>query len=110
MSAQVAADLRAAADVLECDGWRQESYGSPTGCKCLYGAIHYVASCGQAVSEVNMDHDELDQAARLESAVQLTIGAHGWLETLAWNDAPGRTADEVIAVLRAAADRAEGES
>ena len=108
MSAQVAADLRAAADVLERDGWTQGDYHASDGCHCVVGAIE--VATGYWTSS-RPQHD-LSVTARRETAVDVFEAV---LESPAdtvfdWNDAPGRTAAEVIAALRAAADRAEAES
>ena len=107
MSAQVAADLRAAADVLARDGWKQETYGSPAGCKCLYGALHYIASDGEYVTDIELSNEQERRADWLASQVMPIISALDCNELIDWNDAPGRTADEVIDALRAAAAAAD---
>ena len=94
MTAQVAADLRAAADVLERDGWTQgRFYDRSTHARCAVGAIHYV-----------VNHKGV-RAVQAREAFADHVGEMG----SSWNDAVGRTAAEVIAALRAAADRAEAE-
>lgn len=110
LSARVAADLRAAADVLERDGWTQGDYGRPSGCKCLYGGIHFAVTDGESVSDVELSREEEKRADAAASRVMEVVDAGGWLDLLDWNDEPGRTAAEVVAALRAAADRAEAES
>lgn len=98
MSAQVAADLRAAADVLERDGWTQGEYEQPDGCKCISGALRSV--CG------GIDTTDTDRYLSAWYALRPVIGRGA----INWNDEPGRTADEVIAALRTAADAAEAQS
>jgi len=92
VSAQVAADLRAAADVLERDGWTQEQFTDALGCHCAEGAFMYATP-------------SVERWTAASAALRSYLGA----VVITWNDAPGRTAAEVIAALRAAADRAEAE-
>ena len=101
MSAQVAADLRAAAEVLRRDGWRQGDYVQfPNGACCATGAIRKAVYGDPWIAGY--------LSGRAERAVLSVVdpGGHSlpW-----WNDTPGRTADEVIAALEAAAERAEAE-
>lgn len=95
MSAQVAADLRAAADVLERDGWRQGELVDSYGCRCVLGAMDAAAPLRRE-----------DAVEQMWNALADVVGTRAIVK---WNDAPGRTADEVIAALRTAADRAEAE-
>lgn len=107
MSAQTAADLRAAADILERDGWRQGDYGTISGCKCAYGALHYVASGGATTDEPD-DYDQLGRADSAAQALATHLGLDGGYPRIPdWNDQQGRTSAEVIAALRSAADRAD---
>lgn len=117
MSAQVAADLRAAADVLERDGWTRqdyaEDYSNPESCKCVYGALHYVASGGTEVTPTDTRSDENPRIRSAASYLAAQIGASvDWpsVYVVEWNDEGAKDAAEVIAALRAAADRAEAES
>jgi hypothetical protein len=110
VSAQVAADLRAAADVLRRDGWTQGDYVAD-GCHCLVGAI--VAALGGKDGEGSIPIDNQPRAL----AARRTLAQHfgdmstdWWADLIDWNDDPDRTADEVIAALEAAADAAEVES
>lgn len=88
MTAQVAADLRAAADVLRRDGWTQGGL-SADGRHCAIEAL-FRATAG--VGRALVAHD----------ALRSQVG-----KVATWNDTPGRTADEVIAALEAAADAAD---
>jgi hypothetical protein len=107
MSAQVAADLRAAAEVLRRDGWMQDDNGSCDGPKCLAGAVNYVVTGALSVDEFPEEDEE--QEARADAAMRVVADLVGenYVFIARWNDAPGRTADEVIAALEAAADAAE---
>jgi hypothetical protein len=102
VSAQVAADLRAAAEVLRRDGWTQE-YMHCDGKHCALGAVEVV------VDPDLHDDDGWDdeQNRRFADAAKLLRRVTGESQIVDWNDAPGRTADEVIAALEAAAQAAE---
>jgi hypothetical protein len=113
MSAQVAADLRAAADVLERDGWTRFRYHSGSGCHCAQGALG-VAITGnpQAIpdgSECNLTAAELDRWEGANQAVARWLSGAYDSYVPDWNDDDNRTATEVIAALRAAADSAEAD-
>lgn len=111
MSAQTAADLRAAADVLEQEGWTQYEYANDDGCLCASGALLFVASEGKFRRPSQMS----DLSYRMVQETYRRWDDAKWLasETVAggslvqFNDTPGRTATEVIAALRAAADKAD---
>ena len=99
--------LRAAADKLIQDGWQQGTYGprpdrnvwnSPSGPNCIYGATLNADSRWMA-SHV---YDEAENALL---AKVLPLGFDG---LPAWNDAPERTADEVIDLLLSVAADLEG--
>lgn len=95
MTTQVTADLRAAAEVLRRHGWTQGTFYDPsTHRRCAVGAIRF------ATRRVRSRTDEA------LTAVENVIGGEGVIE---YNDAPDRSADEVIAALETAADRAEAE-
>ncbi len=98
MSAQVAADLRAAADVLERDGWTQEFFTDQAGCHCAAGAVRVVA------------YEKGDKACyrdAVEALAAYVTGTDNLIALYRWNDNPDRTSAEVIAAFRAAADKAE---
>lgn len=110
MSAEVARVLRNAADLIEPEGrWtqcaaardgegRKVTPGDPRAVEwCGAGAIRRVAGGFGDVSDV---------AERAMNAWRDVVGH--WLVG-SWNDDKGRTADEVVAALRAAADEAEAE-
>jgi hypothetical protein len=109
MSAQVAQDLRAAAEVLRRDGWMRGDLGTCDGPKCAVGVAYYVASDGAEVVYEFSGSDTIHRAERIADAVADEIGV-GRQDLPTWNDAPERTADEVIAALEAAADAAEAQS
>ena len=105
MSAQVAADLRAAADVLERDGWTQNTnLNEETGCRCAMGALAYVASNGETSHDGVLRDTPRDIRLRAATGPLVDLINNG---ITMWNDTPGRTAAEVVAALRAAADKAD---
>lgn len=85
-----AATLRAAARHIEKHGWCQGEMFSDAGASCAVGAIFSVTGLVG-----------LPLCCKALEAVSEHIGCDKLSE---WNDAPGRTAAEVIAALRAAAD------
>ncbi len=87
--------LRKAADLIERDGWCQGSYQNETG-RCLVGALDWVAN------EVRDQWPRPNYEARW--LVIDMLGVYGVGLEVGWNDTPGRTADEVTEILRAAAD------
>lgn len=97
---RVAADLRAAAEVLRRDGWTKGTFTDACGSHCVAGALSVVVGTGIA--------------DRWRDGIELlcqTVGVKPWpTNAYHWNDEPGRTADEVIAALLAAADAAEATS
>jgi hypothetical protein len=109
MTTQVAQDLRAAAEVLRRDGWTQGDLGTCDGPKCAVGAAYYVASDGAEVVYEFFRSDAVRRAEQIADLVADEIGVER-SELPNWNDEPGRTADEVIAALEAAADAAEAQA
>jgi len=98
-SKTVADILTAAADLIEPEGaWTQETYGVPAeggsySCLCLYGAI-----C-EAIRTAEADD-------RLEDRAFYTVRRLVGENPIGWNDTEGRTQAEVVAALRAAAEKA----
>lgn len=88
MTADVAAVLDGAADLLERDGWCQRAWRNRTGQRCAQTAL---------VDSAEGVYDD--------PWVKATWVMRQWIgESLTpWNDEPGRTASEVIAALRGAA-------
>lgn len=83
-------DLNAVADPLEERGWCQGVTRDFQGRFCLGGAIGWV---------LDVTTGQRWKLARQE--VQLRIGT---LSVASWNDTPGRTVEEVLAVLRGRSD------
>lgn len=106
--------LLRAADIIGERGWTQGDYINEAGCVCAVGAIRAAAA-----EQAGLDNflDVLDGDAVLPVGLsdaarraELLAGAHvddpfGGL--VGWNDAEGRTADEVVTILRAAAEGGE---
>lgn len=129
---QTKANLLAAADLLERDGWTQGVYHRPDGCHCALGAIGLATGYQKLgfdgdPEEDPADYFEEDEApyyhvpyagperdadahqrwaeasGRFEAASRALRNAVGVQLVPEWNDEPERTADEVIATLRATA-------
>jgi hypothetical protein len=97
----VADVLNAAADLIERDGWVQGRYQGPCGEHCMTDAL--IAAC-----QVKEEKGEEASAwwrlyGRAADALETGLGTRA---LPGWNDAPGRTQAEVVAALRAAAERA----
>jgi hypothetical protein len=106
MTAQTAADLRAAADVLRRDGWTQGAYHCE-GSHCAVGAIEMSTGVWVKGQYRNYAEPRVTEAWR---ALMKHLGHDEPNAIFAFNDAPGRTADEVIAALEAAAQAAEAKA
>lgn len=87
MNVQVAADLLAAAELLERDGWCQGHFRNERGQHCIRGALIYVTGSG----------------VRLTDADEALYAFAGGYRGARWNDMPGRTQSEVVELLRSAA-------
>lgn len=81
-----------AADYIEEHGWCQHITHAPDGQVCLYGALLRTSPYSQAVGA-------LVELGR-------TLGADPTRSAVMWNDAYGRTKEEVIAFLREQAIKA----
>jgi hypothetical protein len=102
MTAQVAQDLRAAADVLRRDGWTQKCFHDETGAHCMVGAVD-VAIDPEWEKAGDWDAEQSERWAKARRVLMAVVGD----QLTEFNDKSGRTADEVIAALEAAADAAE---
>lgn len=93
--------LRHAALLIEERGLHKGAFiNHSTGALCLFGALN-LATCGDATGKKPggpEDRQMQDACARLPGFIRRNV--------VAWNDAYDRTAAEVIALLRAAADAA----
>lgn len=87
----VSETLERAAEILEHDGWCQGRYVSEDGSRCLMGALWRAAYDGGGAYTLPE-----------EESLRKFLGV-GYRRLSQWNDAPGRTAKEVVAALRACA-------
>lgn len=90
--------LNDAATYLETHGWRQHDVGEHGSPCCVLGAIAEAAGQGDTS---NMHY------LAASRALHEVVG--GNTSVIAWNDAPGRTVEEVTAALRSAAQTATEE-
>ncbi len=119
MSARLATDLRAAAEVLRRDGHCKRQYHTKDGRHCAEGAIGLATGIQERQAGGGWRWSgTLEQHVRYKAALNaleswLTAHHHAPYRVLVgarhWNDKRDRTADEVIAALEAAADAAEAE-
>lgn len=86
---QTKTDLEAMRGIIEKYGWTQDKLGDETIGFCLLGAnYHHLV--------VN-EHDA--NARRFNRIEQAIIDVNGGMSVDIWNDAPGRTKEEVLALL-----------
>ncbi len=120
--AEVAAVLRAAADLIEPPGrWTQrfsarDVKGSPAGptspeavCWCAYGALMKV-SIDLRVNDVCAAQSACHRALSLFPRPGVPVSYATFSSVPEFNDARGRTQAEVLQLLRKAAELAEGET
>lgn len=102
--------LDKAAQIIEANGWLQDDYydftesqvmqKQPKECRvCAYGALNIAATGAPSPHAVDEEVDVVEDAA---DAVTSVLGIEG-LDLAAWNDVPGRTAQEVIDGMRTTA-------
>lgn len=99
--------LDRAADLIEERGWNQGWYVNECGGLCAVGAMYTAAGVELPVGAEFPDiPDEVSNAVLRAFRV---FGDHVKRLASAWNDAPGRTKEEVVSTLRAAAQAARAE-
>jgi hypothetical protein len=98
MSKQVLTEERVAllkaADLLESEGWIQGAFYKSTG-RCINGALMSVMGMFEPYAYNNGKLTSYRAAVTLINLGERSVQS--------WNDAPGRTKEEVVARLRAAA-------
>lgn len=106
--------LRRAAEVIEYRGWYQGSFQDPVGDRencavCALGALH--VAVGASPAGWIMSQEQRDLLDEAERAVKKLIPAPptGYEAVPIWNDTVAKSASEVTAVLRQAADMAEAD-
>lgn len=87
--------LLRAAKLIEQRGWTQGTYEDGDGCLCVLGAIVVAELGGRTPKDWEAATMDASAVYRLEDTVQRHANA--------WNDKRGRTAEEVIDALIAAA-------
>jgi hypothetical protein len=95
---------RKAAELLRQDGWTQGAFFDETGKHCLVAAVR------AANLEITSEW-EFPLSAGLKYQLHKTLREQ-WGSRLSltwWNDAPGRTADEVITLLEQTAEKLEAD-
>ena len=107
--------LDAAADRIERDGWyRGDFFADPPPffnvddiARILIATPKPCCVSGALIAETGYYETSFDSAA--ETLLMQHLGLR-WIDELPrWNDAPGRTKEEVVAALRAAAAKERGQ-
>lgn len=98
--------LNRAADILDERGWHQGDFAdSDDRCVCLIGAINLAYAEAEGLPLLatgdHIGYDDYNEA--YGDAIVRVYAATGEAFATAWNDAPGRTKDEVQEMLRRAA-------
>lgn len=92
--------LRTLKTRLQTCGWQQNSFGDHEGPNCLMGASHRIFADADSASCRTVWYF-LWNAARIPPSNAETL--------VQWNDKPGRTIDEVYALIDTAIEKAEKE-
>ena len=92
------------ADAIEQHGHIKEGYGAPDTGFCAMGALRYVVAGDRPLVAMPEDDRRLYRQAR--DLLGRSLGYDGFTHEpiVKFNDAPERTADEVIAAMRKAAE------
>lgn len=99
--------LREAAKILRRDGWCQKTNKNQMGQHCLVGAIEEAFGREQFFALNSKPHCYIEALDRVRAAMlpdETDVEAIGRRSVTYWNDMPGRTAEDVIAVLERAAE------
>lgn len=88
--------LREAARILMRDGWTQGTISDKRGRRCRLGAVCKAAESLRASTYVFTGAEDLFG--------RWLFAEYGTAETVKWNDAPERTAEDVILALKRAAE------
>jgi len=89
--------LKAAARLREV-GWRQGDFGGPDGPHCILGACRWATGYYAAYAPYTCARPSY---AAITAITAITAADGVDYDVTNWNDAPGRTAEEVIAALEA---------
>jgi pyrimidine operon attenuation protein/uracil phosphoribosyltransferase len=104
MGALMADLLDEAAAILEHDGWCQADLHNDLGQHCAAGAITLAAF------RADLDHRGVYEQLTHDGIRALEVSLGGRVPVVDWNDTPGRTVQEVLDALRAAAKSERGKA
>lgn len=105
--------LRDAASLIETHGWTTGDYRSDDGCLCADGAIQAASGVASidngGFRDVHFDSPDAPEVKAYRAAYNTACRAaeaadYRIASIIGYNDAAGRTADEVTALLRSAAE------
>ena len=89
--------LARAVEVIETKGWHQGDFDNDEGCVCVWGAINI--AMGGCASDAGCVGDGDESALHFLGTV-LQGNENKYLSSVVdFNDAPGRTQEEVVAML-----------
>jgi hypothetical protein len=97
----IGALLLKAAEYLDETGWCQRVFRDNQGQNCIAGAV---ALAKPTPGSYGLSGCSLDPVlSEMLDRIQEALGVHEWGEVVAFNDAEGRTKEEIQALLRRAA-------
>lgn len=103
----VASGLREAARLIREHGLAQGSYTGPGGVLCAKGAICRAFAVSFGAGDGTFTDSPVSRALAAVRSLVPAASALGYDALVVWNDTPGRTGQEVAAMLEAAADQEE---
>lgn len=99
--------LRGALHLIEEFGWIQGGYGTREAGYCLVGALTVAADSGKEWTDATVDVDPRHPAYKAYMGARSAVRGFMLEDPEAWNDRHRRTREQVLTVLRAAADACE---
>ena len=97
---QVKADAKAAANYIREHGWCQKNFELPGGQCCALGARNAVVFGKCDPWDLDPTPEQCREATEMRIAFMSEAGIDPYLSDITtWNDEPGRTKEEVLAVF-----------
>lgn len=88
------------------NGWAQHQFGSGDRCKCAIGAIECAVITLFGADSILTDTPYFEARSALNQTIAGVDDPRNW-SIISWNDTPGRTFPEVVAVFERAIELAE---
>lgn len=103
--------LARAAELIGERGWHQGDYGNDDGCVCAIGALRAAAAEASGLQKTAVDRAVFFEHFIDRTVFDVMVDATTMLDEASpcraidiWNDQAGRTADEVVALMRHVAE------